>query len=105
MNNKIINKILFWFHSGVIIFGIFIGLFFSLQAVLLIILLHRVHFFVFSGCIISKLHYRLNGIPNNMSFLQFAFFKFSGKKITEKQSHFLDFVLVFVSISIAIVFY
>ena len=102
---KRINSILFWFHSGVIVFCLFLGLFVSLQILLFIISVHRIHFFVFNGCIISKLHHRLNGFPEDMSFLQFAFFKFSGKRISKEQGHVLDFVLVFLSIGIAIIFY
>lgn len=103
MIHKIILDLLFWLHIGVIILGVSMGLFLPLSAVLLLITLHRMQFFVFQDCLLSKLQKQVHGLSKQEHFLQFAVRKIFKKKISKHGAKELDYLLVLSSIIIAIV--
>jgi len=99
---KFVIDVLFWLHILVILFAVLMGLFVSLPLVLLLIFLHRIHLTFFKECLLSKLQRRLRGLPSDMSFLQFVSFKFFGKKISLRQSYYLDYGFVLCSTIVTI---
>ena len=99
---KIMIGLLFWLHIGVIIFGVSMGLFLPLSAVLLLIALHRTQFFIFHDCLLSKLQKRVRGLRQKEYFLQFAWHKIFHRKISKHQVKQLDYALVLSSIIIAL---
>ena len=99
---KIVSDLLFWLHMGVIIFGVLMGFFLPLTAVLILIALHRMQFFVFQDCLLSKLQKRVQGLSKKEHFLQFAVRKIFKKKIDKQEAKKLDYTLILFSIIIAI---
>ncbi|MDP3698538.1 MAG: hypothetical protein Q8R47_03045 [Nanoarchaeota archaeon] len=99
---KILIDLLFWLHIGVIVFGVLMGLFLPLSAVLLLITLHRMQFFIFQDCLLSKLQKRVQGLRPKEHFLQFAVRTIFHKKISKHGAKRLDYMLVLSSIIIAI---
>ena len=69
----------------------------------MIVSAHRTHLILFNGCIISRLQSKLGGIPKEMSYLQFATFKITGKRISEKQGKYLDYFIALFAVGLALV--
>jgi len=99
-----INEILFWLHSLVIGAYVSIGLYLSLQWVLLITLLHRLHLRAFGGCLLSKLQHKLNGLPKDMDCIGYGIYRFTGKMISKKQERIFDYTIVSCCFIIALFF-
>src|SRR3989338_3930299 len=99
---KILIDLLFWLHIGVIVFGVSMGFFLPVFVVLLLITLHRMQFFIFQDCLLSKLQKRVRGLSKKENFLQFAARKLFRKKISKHGAKRLDYVLVLSSIIIAV---
>ena len=93
---------LFFLHIGIIIFGVSMGFFLPLSIVILIVLLHRLQFFVFHDCLLSKMQKKVHSLPRNTHFLSFAVQKIFGKKINNRQCHQLDVLLILLTLGIAI---
>jgi len=102
MLHKILIDMLFWLHIGIIVFGVSMGFFLSFPAVIMLILLHRMQFFIFHDCLLSKLQKRVRGLPPQMHFLQFAVRKIFKKKMNRQGAKKLDYVLVLSSIVVAL---
>jgi len=102
MSSKAVVDLLFVFHILFIIFGVFMGIFLSFPVVIMLILLHRMQFFIFNDCLLSKLQKRSRGLPPDTHFLQFVVLKIFNKKISEQQSKQLDYTLVLLSVTIAV---
>ena len=81
------------------------GFFLPLLVVLLLITLHRMQFFIFQDCLLSKLQKRVRGLSKKEHFLQFAVRKLFRKKISKHGAKRLDYALVLSSIIIAILNY
>ncbi len=103
MWQKSLIGLLFWTHIGIIAFGVSMGLFLPLSVVLLLITLHRMQFFIFHDCLLSKLQKRVHGLPKQEHFLQFAVRKIFKKKISKHGAKELDYLLITSSIIIAII--
>jgi hypothetical protein len=70
------------------------GLFFPFSIVVLLVILHRVHMFLFSGCLLSRLQKSVGALPSNQNFLQFAAKRLFKKDISVMQSQVLDYSFV-----------
>ncbi len=97
--------ILFWTHIGIIVFGMFMGLIFSLPIVLLLVGLHRLQLFVFKDCILSKFQKKMHAIPKKTHFFQFAALKIFDKRISDRNAKFVDYGIISFSISVAVLNY
>jgi len=105
MWQKILIDFLFWLHMGIIIFGVFMGFFLPFYLVLLLVSLHRMQFFIFHDCLLSKAQKRVRGLSQKEHFLQFAVRKMFRRKISKHGAKRLDYALVLSSIAIAILNY
>ena len=94
-------ELVFWFHVFLIGCVLSLGLWFSVWIVVAIMVMHRIQFLALRGCVLSQLQERLEPLPSGMSFLQYAWFRFTGMKITARQEQVLDAVLVCTPILIA----
>ncbi|OGC81855.1 MAG: hypothetical protein A2788_01300 [Candidatus Abawacabacteria bacterium RIFCSPHIGHO2_01_FULL_46_8] len=94
-------EILFWFHVSIIPLSIFAGLFLLLPTVIFVFIIHRLHFVVFGECLISRLQKYLGAMPRDLDFIQFAAKRLWGKEITKRISKLVDYAVVLLSISIA----
>jgi|TARA_Y100000034_G_scaffold17012_1_gene18493 hypothetical protein len=104
MIKKKFNEFLFWLHAVVILAGTLLGLFVSMVTVYWAILIHRIHIIIFGGCILSKFQKKLGGIPKDISFLQYAIYRFSGNMISRRQERFFDYSLVSCCFILAVLF-
>ena len=100
---KIFIDFLFWLHMAAIIFGVLMGLFLPLSIVLLIITLHRIQFFIFHDCLLSKMLKKVHGLSKKEHFLQFAVRKIFRRKISKQGAKKVDYALVSASILVALI--
>lgn len=77
--------LLFWTHFLVGAFGVTLGFYLSLPMVVGLVILHRIHLFVFDGCAITRLQQYLGHFPRQVDFLEVVAKKFIGKDITRIQ--------------------
>ena len=101
--NKQFLEALFWLHILVIVLGVLMGLIFPLPLVLGIVFVHRLQFLLFKDCLLSKAQKKLQGLPEKKPFLQFAVHKIFNWKISDRQSHNLDYLLVALTVAIAVI--
>ena len=99
---RFISHIIYWFHIGVIIFGVLMGLVLSLPVCLLIIAVHRAHMIYLNDCLLFKIQRKVQGLPRESRFLQYALARTFSTDISAKQAHQLDYMLVFASVIIAV---
>jgi hypothetical protein len=95
------SKVIFWSHSAIIFLAVFSGLILPPLIVVSLVVIHRLHIFIFRGCLLSKLQRKAGGLPPGWDFLQFASYKFFGMTITPRQSQIADYLLVSVSLLFA----
>jgi uncharacterized membrane protein len=96
-----LNESLFWLHVAVIVAGLFMGLVLPLQLVVAIVALHRLHLFVFDGCILSKYQTTKSGLASSENFLQHMTRRLIGKNIEARTAKMLDYGIALSSIAIA----
>jgi hypothetical protein len=89
-----VAEIVFWFHVVLVICVVSSGFWLSFWIVTFIMVLHRAHFFLFKGCILSRLQEKIEPFPNDMCFLQYAWFRITGIRIDAKQKRLLDVALI-----------
>lgn len=87
-------EFLFWFHLLLILFALFAGLILPWWLVLIAAALHRVQIIVFGGCLLSLLQERLGGLPEGLSFLQYATSRLLEQTISYETAHLLDLTIV-----------
>ncbi|HVM90909.1 MAG TPA: hypothetical protein VMU11_03370 [Verrucomicrobiae bacterium] len=92
----------FWLHLFLVACVLSLGLWFSVWMVLAVMFMHRLQFMAFRGCLLSKLQNRLQPFPEGMGFLQYAWFRFTGIRISAAQENVLDAVLVCTPIVVAL---
>lgn len=90
----LINELLFWSHLALLTMAVISGFFIPLPMIILLIILHRLHVWIFGGCLFSKLQQRIGGIPEGKSFLQVVTSRFFCLTISEQQSYWIDYGLV-----------
>jgi hypothetical protein len=98
------NEFLFWFHTLLIGAYVSIGIFISIQWILFITALHRLHILILGDCLISRWHNKLGGFPREMNFFQYAIYRFTGKIIHRRQERIYDYCLVSCCFIIAFIF-
>lgn len=98
---RILKEVLFWSHLIFILIAISTGVIFSLQTVIILVLLHRFHTLIFKGCAFSKVQRITGGLPKNIDFLQYSIKRLFGTDIDRKQSKILDYSFAFLTIFIA----
>jgi hypothetical protein len=99
---KFINETLFWLHVVITVSGIFVGYIFSLPIVILLISLHRLHWYVLDDCVLTKLQKRLGGLPKEVSFMQHAIHRFMGKKISMQSATRVSYSFITTSVLISV---
>ena len=88
----------------VIVTGPFVGIILPLPAVVLLIITHRLHFFIFDGCVLTHIKKRLGLMPEHLDFLQYALKEITGKNITITASRNIDYSIATLTIFFAIYF-
>jgi hypothetical protein len=101
MQSKLAEAV-FWFHIFLIGCVLSLGLWLSVWMVIAVMVGHRLQFMAFKGCLISKWQDRLEPFPEGMGFLQYAWFRFTGMRISVAQENMLDAVLVATPIVVAL---
>ena len=95
-------EFLFWVHLVIIAFAISTGFFLSLSIVVLLVLGHRLHIYLFDGCAFSHYQKHAGGLPKNLNFLQFTVKRLFKKNITASQGTCLGLFLSFLPLVIAL---
>ena len=85
---------LFWFHVFLVVCVVTSGFWLSFWMVALIMVLHRLQFLLLKGCVLSQIQEKIEPFPQDMGFLQYAWFRFTGIRIDARQGKFLDVALV-----------
>src|SRR3989344_6218554 len=100
---KYLQQITFWFHVSIVLFLLPIGLFLSLPKLIILLLAHKLHLFVFKDCLISKFQKRIGGLPKNTTFVQFATKKLFKTKLSNNLLQKLYYSFVATNLTIALV--
>jgi len=97
-----IGSALFWAHLIVIVFALSVGVLFPLPIAIGLIAMHRLHAWLFNGCLLTKIEQRVGSLPPGVDFLQHLAEKFSGSSISRLQSRALDYGLASIALSVAV---
>lgn len=101
---SILHEILFWVHVGMILLGLFIGLFLSLPVVFVLLVLYRIHLRVFRECVFSRLQKYLKAIPEDLSFFQFALQRLFSMRISRQQNQRVHVLFALFCLLIAVIY-
>jgi len=99
---EVLNEFLFWVHVIVTVGGVFLGYIFSLPMVLVLICLHRLHWYVLDDCVLTKIQKKIGGLPREMSFMQYAILRFIGKKVTKRSATRVSYSFITTAILISV---
>ena len=100
---RVLNEVFFWGHLFFIPLAISIGLFLPLGVVVGLVVVHRLHTFIFGGCFFSRLQRYLGGLPEERDFLQAVSERVFSRKINKRQSKIIDYSLALSPILLAVV--
>lgn len=100
---SLLNALLFWLHFGLLIGAVGSGFFLPLPVIFTLIVLHRMHVWIFGGCLLSRFQELLGGIPQNTSFIQLIARRLFGLELTQAQGHRVDYLLATITFATAIV--
>lgn len=97
------NEALFWLHAAIIVAGLFMGLVFPFWAVVVIVVLHRLHLKIFNGCIISKWQTANNGLSAEESYISQLWRRLFNKKLTVKGVRVVDYSIMVSTLLIGLI--
>lgn len=93
--------LLFWTHVLAGAFGVTLGFYLSLPMIIGLVILHRMHLFVFRGCAITRFQQYLGHFPEHVNFLEVVAKRFIGRDITPLQLRIFDYSLGLTPILVA----
>lgn len=99
----IVQHFLFWMHALFLAVAVFLGLFVTPLAALLLIAVHRLHVILFGECALSKIQRRVGGLPPGVNFLQHLALEIFGREISYRSSQILDYSLAGTMLAVALV--
>jgi hypothetical protein len=99
---KVVNEIIFWLHLVIVLSGLFLWLVLALPYVILAFVLHQIHLLIFKGCVVTKIQYRLGGVPKNKEFLPYAMKRLFKVHMTSAQNRAVSYVTAIVTVFLAI---
>lgn len=102
---KLLSEFLFWFHLLVIILAVFSALALSPIIVLLLIIAHELHVYLFHGCALTQYEKKLHGLPENSDFFQYLFKRLLGVRFTKVQARLVNYSVLLVAMTISLAKY
>jgi uncharacterized membrane protein len=102
MRRQLVSEILFWTHFLIIVFAVLVGLLLPLWIVLVMAILHRVHTWIFNGCVFSKLERRWGSLDQQSDYLMHMANRLFGVRMTAAGSKRLDYMFLVTSIGLAV---
>lgn len=100
--NARLSECVFWLHVAAVAGVILSGVWMPLWMVVGLLIIHRMQFMYFGGCLLSRLQHRLKPFPPEMGFLELAWFRLTGFRIDFHQGKALDAAIVSATLVIAI---
>ncbi|MEK7480470.1 MAG: hypothetical protein AAB604_00005 [Patescibacteria group bacterium] len=97
-----LGEFLFWFHVSVIAGAVASGFFLPLPFVLLAIVAHRAHLWVFGDCLLTKMKRACWAIRQEEDFLIYAARRFFDTRITPRGSKFINYLIYASTILLAL---
>ncbi|HTK04994.1 MAG TPA: hypothetical protein VL500_05390, partial [Candidatus Eisenbacteria bacterium] len=91
-----------WFHACFIVCAVLSGLALPLLVVIVAVIVHRLHMVAFDGCLLTAIERRFGALPRDLTVLQHAARRFSGKAISSRQSARLDKGFVALCLALAV---
>lgn len=96
-----VEEALFWLHFAIIAGGLLMGLVLPWQLAVAAVSLHRVHLWIFGGCILSKFQSKKAGLKED--FLQQMVRRFFSLELAEHHVKWVDRTIALASIAVALV--
>jgi len=100
-----LHEVLFWAHAGIILGGVFMGLVLPFPIVIFLVAAHRLHLYVFDGCVVSRLQTQTDGLDAGDTFLQDMARRLWQVELSAFQSKIFDYFLTLSSIVIGYMVY
>lgn len=100
--NAYLSECVFWVHAAAVVGVILSGIWLPFWTVVALLIIHRLQFMYFGGCLLSKLQHHFKPFPPEMGFLEFACYRFTGRSLDLKQGKALDAAIVCATLVVAI---
>jgi hypothetical protein len=98
-----LNKSLFWIHISIIVALLAAGLWVTSWTMFLVIVAHRIHVWMFDGCLISKIQQKTGGLDADTNFLQMVTEKIWGKQLSIFQAQLADYCIVATAFALTLI--
>jgi len=84
IHTRILGVLLFWTHFGLMMWYTLAGFFYSLEVIVIALLLIQLHLIIFGGCAITQLQHRLEVLPKDQEFIPYFVRRVFGIKMPEQ---------------------
>lgn len=101
--DALFSELLFWTHTAIVIFMLFMGLFLSLWWVAGVLILQKIHLYLFDGCAITRWEQAIGGMPQDMTYFQMAFKRFFNRRLSHAGAHTVYLFVTSATILLAVI--